>query len=139
VLVKWFIALPQLLIVAVLAGSSVRWSDGGGFGFDPAGGGLLGVLVIVAGIILLVDDRYPRSLFDLIIGLNRWVYRTIAYVALMTDVYPPYRLDQGGIEPTGLRLVPPPLSRGSSPTVAPAPKVADSPIEPVVYREPASV
>ena len=54
---------------------------------------------MIAGIALLFTTRYPRGLFDLIIGLNRWVLRVVAYVALMTDDYPPFRLDQGGEEP----------------------------------------
>lgn len=103
VFVKWFLAIPQLLIVALLTGAWVRWlaTSGDGVGFRlTGGGGLLGVLVPVAGIVLLVNGRYPTVLFDLIVGFNRWIYRTVAYVALMTDGYPPFRLDQGGNEPT---------------------------------------
>jgi hypothetical protein len=37
----------------------------------------------------------------LAVGINRWSYRLLAYVALMTDRYPPFRLDQGSVDPEG--------------------------------------
>ena len=53
--------------------------------------------MVITAVILLVTAKYPPQLFALIIGFNRWIYRVIAYAALMTDQYPPFRLDQGGI------------------------------------------
>jgi len=101
VLIKWWLlALPQLAIITVLAG--------GGYGI-----GLVALLVFFAAVALLFTGRYPRSMFDFIMGLNRWYFRVNAYVGLMTDQYPPFRLDQGGEEPA---------PGGTAPTgVAPAP------------------
>ncbi|MGL3806170.1 DUF4389 domain-containing protein [Paeniglutamicibacter sp. R2-26] len=88
VLVKWWLlALPHLLIVSILAGG--------------AGASLLGLLVFIAALALLFTGRYPRPLFDLAMGINRWVYRVLAYVLLLRDEYPPFRLDQGPLEPAG--------------------------------------
>ncbi len=96
VLVKWWLlAIPHYLVVGVLLGGAWVSDDNDGSG----GLGLLSILVVVAGVILLFRAHYPRALFDLIVGLNRWIFRVIAYAALMTDDYPPFRLDQGGSEP----------------------------------------
>lgn len=96
VLVKWPLAVPHLLIVAILLGGgpylSYRLGDSA---FSMEGGGLIGLLTMIAGVVLLFTTRYPRDLFDLIVGLNRWVYRVAGYVFLMTDEYPPFRLDTG--------------------------------------------
>ena len=100
VLVKWWLlAIPHYIIVGIFVGggSWVAWNVRGS---DRAiYGNLLGLLVLVAVVILAVTGTYPRSLFDLILGMNRWVLRVAAYAGLMTDQYPPFRLDMGGTEP----------------------------------------
>ncbi|MDH4145186.1 MAG: DUF4389 domain-containing protein [Acidimicrobiia bacterium] len=128
VLVKWWLlAIPHYVIVGVLVGGSIGWraDEAGDARFDLTGGGLLGLLVLIAGVILLVNGRYPRALYDLVVGLNRWVYRVMAYAALMTDRYPPFRLDQGGADPNDAAGydVPVPPGDGGSGAVAPASSV----------------
>jgi hypothetical protein len=99
VLVKWLLAFPHFLVLAVLLGAGPYLNYGvGDWGGVIQGGGLLGLLVLFVAVALLFTGRYPRGLFDVIMGLNRWVYRVVAYVVLMTDRYPPFRLDTGGSE-----------------------------------------
>jgi hypothetical protein len=101
VLVKWWLlALPHYLVVGVFAGGA--WAGFNAANDDWAwtsGGGLIGLLVLIAGVVLLFTGRYPKPIYDFVLGMNRWVYRVGAYVALMTDAYPPFRLDMGGPEP----------------------------------------
>jgi Domain of unknown function (DUF4389) len=100
VLVKWWLlALPQYLIVGVFAGGAwAGFNAAGDHGGWSSGGGLIGLMVCIAGVVLLFTGRYPRSIFDFIMGMNRWVFRVAAYATLMTDAYPPFRLDMGGHE-----------------------------------------
>lgn len=91
VLVKWWLlAIPHYIVIGFFVG---------GYGAGSCGGGLVFVLAIIAAVILAFTEKYPKDLFDLIIGLNRWVLRVAAYAGLMTDTYPPFRLDMGGSEP----------------------------------------
>ncbi len=114
VLVKWWLlALPQYLVVAVFAGGAYAgWNAASDASAWTSGSGLIGLLVCFAAIVLLVRGRYPRGIFDLVLGMNRWVFRVVAYTSLMTDAYPPFRLDMGGQEP--------PIQDGASP-VGPSP------------------
>ncbi|KUO17720.1 DUF4389 domain-containing protein [Streptomyces dysideae] len=94
VLVKWWLlAIPHYLVLGVF---------GGGYRVLWITGGLIGLLTLFAGVALTCTGRYPRGIFDLLIGLHRWALRVAAYAALLTDVYPPFRLDQGGDEPESL-------------------------------------
>jgi hypothetical protein len=98
VLVKWWLlALPHYLVVAVFIGSA--WAAGTKSEWMWSSGGLIGLLVFFSGVVLLFTRRYPKSLYDFVLGMNRWVFRVAAYAGLMTDSYPPFRLDMGGTEP----------------------------------------
>jgi Domain of unknown function (DUF4389) len=99
VLVKWWLlAIPQYVVVGILLGGggyAASRTDEWGWGLQF---GLIGTLVLFAGVALLFMGRYPRGIFDFVLGLDRWVARVGSYVLLMRDEYPPFRLDQGGTE-----------------------------------------
>jgi hypothetical protein len=84
----WLLGIPQFCIAGILASA----------GIGPHG--LVGVLVLVAGVLLLFKNRYPDDIFDLVLGFDRWVLRVLAYAAFMTRDYPPFRLDPGPREPS---------------------------------------
>jgi hypothetical protein len=100
-LVAWLLALPQLLIIAALnsSGSWQLYSGPAGEQWVTRTAGLLSIVVLVVGLALLFTGRYPRGLYDLVVGIGRWTLRVIAFVALLTEIYPPFRLDQGETEP----------------------------------------
>ena len=100
-LVAWLLAIPQIVLVCALNGNMAwQFSSSG----DDRARGVMMLSPVVIGVLfaavaLLFTARYPRGLFDLLVGIARWVLRVVAYVALLTEQYPPFRLDQGGREP----------------------------------------
>src|SRR5947207_321102 len=79
-LVKWLLAIPHFIVLFFLFVAFM-------------------VVGVVAFFAILFTGRYPRALYAFVIGMNRWVFRVAAYASLMTDAYPPFRLDMGGNEP----------------------------------------
>jgi hypothetical protein len=80
----WLLAIPHYIVVTFFQG----WNTGQS-GKIP---GLVHVLAIFGAVVLLFTGRYPEEIFKLVMGMNRWSYRVAAYVSLMTDRYPPFRL-----------------------------------------------
>ena len=73
-LVKWILAIPHYIVMAILFVGVV-------------------VAVVVAWFAILITGRYPRSLFDYVVGVGRWFLRVQAYaIYLVTDRYPPFSL-----------------------------------------------
>jgi hypothetical protein len=127
-LVKWWLlAIPHYLVIGLFT-SGLVWSptelDGPGDEISQIGGGLIGILVLIAAVALAFTGRYPQGIFDLVMGLNRWCYRVWGYAALMTDEYPPFRLDSGGSEPGTTPPPPPAPTGGGHPAIQPDPSRA---------------
>jgi hypothetical protein len=119
VVVKWWLlAIPHYLVLAVFLGSGTWFATRADETAPAAWAGLISILVLIAVVALLFTGRYPRGIFDLVLGMNRWVLRVAAYVGLMTDRYPPFRLDLGETEP-GTMTLPPPSATPADETAAP--------------------
>lgn len=75
-LVKWLLAIPHYIVLVVLAVGAI-------------------FAIIIAWFAILFTGRYPRPLFDYLVGVGRWSLRVQAYAFLLiTDRYPPFSLDQ---------------------------------------------
>jgi hypothetical protein len=75
-LVKWFLAIPHVIVLVLLGIAAV-------------------VVVIIAWFAILFTGRYPKGLFDFVVGVMRWSLRVMAYAALLTtDDYPPFTLKE---------------------------------------------
>ncbi len=75
-LVKWLLAIPHYIVLWFLAIAAI-------------------VVVIVSWFAILFTGRYPKDLFDFVVGVFRWYLRVVAYAFLLTtDRYPPFRLSQ---------------------------------------------
>jgi hypothetical protein len=121
---SWLLAIPHYLVVGFFLGSTGiaawRYSDVAPL---SAGGGLVALLVLFAGVALLVRGTFPTGIFDAVLGMDRWAIRVAAYAALMTDAYPPFRLDQGGSEPQPTPRPDDPLAPGTTGTAQTPPLV----------------
>jgi hypothetical protein len=94
-LVKWFLAIPHLVVLLVL------WVA-------------FAVLTVVAGISIALTGVYPKGIFDFNVGVMRWTWRVQLYAfTLGTDRYPPFSLDDDPDYPARLEVeYPARLSRG---------------------------
>ena len=95
---RWLLGIPQYALGGIFAGGGGWvWSNGH---WTRSGPSVIGVLLFVAAVLLLVGRGYPRAVYDLVMGFNRWSIRALAYGTFLTSEYPPFRLDQGAEEPT---------------------------------------
>jgi hypothetical protein len=130
----WLLAIPHYIVVGIfLGGSGYAGFEGdlwGWWGWWAYQTGLIGLLVLFAGVALLFLSHYPAGIFGFVMGMDRWTARVAAYVLLMRDEYPPFRLDQGGNDPSSAPAGPDDASGAVAVTAvaeAPVPAPAEAP------------
>lgn len=98
-LLAWLLSVPHAMIIGGLIDTQVIRVLHIGSVSIPIFVGITAVGISVVAMQLAITGRHPQGLYDLFTGVGRWMFRAVSYLALLTDVYPPFRLDQGGAEP----------------------------------------
>jgi hypothetical protein len=75
VLIKWLLIIPHYIVLYILQF-------------------IAQIITFIAWFAILITGRYPRGMFDFVVGYQRWNNRVYAYLFLMTDDYPPFSFDQ---------------------------------------------
>ena len=76
IFVKWLLAIPHFIVLYALAIA-------------------VEVVTVIAWFAILFTGRYPRGMFDFVVGVYRWQYNVTAYASLLRDDYPPFSFESG--------------------------------------------
>jgi hypothetical protein len=88
VLVEWILTVPHPMVVGILIGGGSFLPPQYEWAAPWSGWDLITILAVVPAVMLLSPVTTPGDCSNLLMGLDRWVYRVLAYMPLMTDQYP---------------------------------------------------
>ncbi len=89
IFVKWLLAVPHYLCLIPLMGWGT-WNNASDSSVPVIG--LICILIVIIAFVLLFTKKYNEDIFKLNTGIVRWSFRVLAYIGLMTDQYPPFKL-----------------------------------------------
>jgi hypothetical protein len=89
IFVKWLLAIPHFIALIFLAIGAY-------------------IVLLISWFAVLITGSYPEGMFNYMVGVIRWSTRVQAYVFLMTDVYPPFSLDDDPAYPVRVQIDYPP-------------------------------
>lgn len=72
-LIKWLLAIPHFIVLMFLGIAAY-------------------VVVVISFFAVLITGKYPKGMFDFVVGVTRWGFRVNSYILLMRDGYPPFSL-----------------------------------------------